>query len=542
MPKQRRTASVQAPNETERALRRSAEWLAGQKEAFQAAMDGAALETSLGFLIHAAITQAKDRRRCAFFRVRPNRIELQHVVGMGDAYARHVDGLNIGPDSLACGLAAWSGRPVITPDVEQEPRWKPWRWLAREFNFSGCWSFPAKTSKGRIVGTCAMYFRAPQRPTVRDRTLIGALTRSASIIIAHDEEVQARNEHQERQRLRIDELNHREALLQEALAAGSVMGFEWDASTGLIQRSNNAAQLLGYDPQQAFDSKSFQARVHPDDLARLKAFWSSLDRDNPKSITFRFLRPDGREVWLQETSKAEFDAAGRLVRHNGLARDVTERIRAEEHQKTLMAELDHRVKNVLARVDAVADSTWQSGGSAEFIKSYKGRIQSMAIAHDLLSRTTWHGADLATLVQNQLAPYSAGANTTIVGPDIKLSAAATQALAMVLHELVTNAVKHGALSIPGGGVSVSWERESTGKASTTLTLVWRELDGPPVATAFQRGYGTDLIRNLIPHELGGTVDLVFGSQGAYCRIEFPLEQVGFEQQPSLNLFTAGVNS
>jgi two-component sensor histidine kinase len=166
----------------------------------------------------------------------------------------------------------------------------------------------------------------------------------------------------------------------------------------------------------------------------------------------------------------------------------------------------------------------------------------MAIAHTLLSKTSWRGANLATLVHEQLAPYTAGANTTIVGPEIKLSASATQALAMVLHELVTNAAKYGALSIPGGTVSVSWDQKMNGNASTTLKFIWRELAGPPVAAQIHPGYGTDLIRNLIPHEVGGSVDLVFAPDGACCRIEFPLEHASSEQQPSLSLFTAGVNS
>jgi PAS domain S-box-containing protein len=523
MPKQRRNTSVHARNETERALRRSAAWFAGQKEAFQVAMDGAALETSLGILIRTAIEQAKDSRRCAFFRVRPNRIELEHVVGMGDAYARRVDGFKIGPDSLSCGLAAWSGQPVIIPDVEEEPHCKPWLWLAREFDFRACWSFPTETSAGKIVGTFVMYFKAPRRPTARDRELITSLTHSASIIISHYEEVQARKEHQERQRLLVDELNHREARLQEALAAGSVMAFDWDASTGLIQRSNNAAQLLGYDPQQTFDAESFQARVHPDDLARLKAFWRSLDRDNPTSITFRFLRLDGREIWLLETSKAEFDAAGRFLRLKGLARDVTEHMRAERHQKVLMAELDHRVKNVLARVVAVANSTRQVGGSIdEFIRSFNGRIHSMATAHALLSQTRWQGTDLAAVVRSQLAPYATDVNITISGTDIVLGASATDTLATVVHELVTNAVKHGALSIPGGHVSVTWNFKPNVQAAT-LILEWREAGGPPVASKVQSSYGTDLIRNLIPYELGGAVDLVFAADGVRCTIEVPVE-------------------
>jgi two-component sensor histidine kinase len=295
-------------------------------------------------------------------------------------------------------------------------------------------------------------------------------------------------------------------------------------STDLVRRSQNAAQLLGYDPQQTFDNTSFVSRIHPDDLGRIKEMWSNLNPNTPSaSIRYRYLHPDRCEMWFQEISKGEFDAAGRLVRLGGLALDITEPKRAEDHQKILMAELDHRVKNVLARVAAVADSTRQGDGSIdEFIRSYNGRIQSMAAAHTLLSESGWRGTDLSALVRSQLAPFGADANIAIVGIDIMLGAPATQALAMVLHELVTNAVKYGALSIPDGRVSVSWERKLNGSAAANLILVWREAGGPPVASEIRSGYGAALIRELIPHELGGNVDLVFASDGACCIIEFPL--------------------
>jgi two-component sensor histidine kinase/integral membrane sensor domain MASE1 len=315
-----------------------------------------------------------------------------------------------------------------------------------------------------------------------------------------------------------------EKRLQEALAVGSVIAFDWDVSTDLVRRSQNAAQLLGYDPQQTFDNTSFVSRIHPDDLGRIKEMWSNLNPNTPSaSIRYRYLHPDRCEMWFQEISKGEFDAAGRLVRLGGLALDITEPKRAEDHQKILMAELDHRVKNVLARVAAVADSTRQGDGSIdEFIRSYNGRIQSMAAAHTLLSESGWRGTDLSALVRSQLAPFGADANIAIVGIDIMLGAPATQALAMVLHELVTNAVKYGALSIPDGRVSVSWERKLNGSAAANLILVWREAGGPPVASEIRSGYGAALIRELIPHELGGNVDLVFASDGACCIIEFPL--------------------
>jgi two-component sensor histidine kinase len=164
-----------------------------------------------------------------------------------------------------------------------------------------------------------------------------------------------------------------------------------------------------------------------------------------------------------------------------------------------------------------------SSSMDEFVRALDGRIQSMAVAHALLSQNRWHGVGLGDLVRGQLAPYTTKANMTIGGPDITLSAAATQAVAMVLQELVTNAVKYGALSTPEGQVSVRWDRRSGGDAVARLSMAWREIGGPPTVVPAQSGYGTSLIRDLIPHELGGTVDLAFASDGLRCNIEIPIE-------------------
>ena len=317
-------------------------------------------------------------------------------------------------------------------------------------------------------------------------------------------------------------LRESEGRLQEALTAGAVTAFVWDARAGSSRRSANAAEILGFGPQETFTAAQFLARIHPDDRARFKALVYGVRPDRPSYVvTFRFIRPDGREVWLEETSSAEFDATGRYLRLKGLTLDITERKRAAEHQDLLLAELDHRVKNVLARVAVVTMYTRQGSGSMdEFVRAFDGRIQSMAAAHALLSQSRWHGVAITDLVHRQLAPYTTKANTTIGGSDITLSAAATQAVAMVLQELVTNAVKYGALSTPNGRASVSWERRPGGN---TLVIAWRETGGPPTAAPTRSGYGTSLIRDLIPHELGGTVDLVFAADGVRCDIEIPLE-------------------
>lgn len=317
-----------------------------------------------------------------------------------------------------------------------------------------------------------------------------------------------------------------QARLQEALKVGGVLAFEWNARTNSSQRSDNAAQILGFNPKQTFSASEFLARIHPDDRAHFKALVHSVSPGKPSyKMTFRFGRPDGREIWLEESSRAEFDEADRCVQLKGLTVDITERKQSEERQGLLIAELDHRVKNLLAKVAVISTYTRQGSSSVDqFVEVLDKRIQSMANAHSLLSQSRWSGVNLADLVHNQLAPYVTIANTTIHGLDVTLAPATTQAVAMALHELVTNAVKYGALSNPNGHVSVSWDRQDGEDGTARVRIEWQETGGPSVVSPANPGYGTSLIRELIPHELGGMVDLTFAPNGVSCKIDVPIEQ------------------
>jgi two-component sensor histidine kinase len=180
---------------------------------------------------------------------------------------------------------------------------------------------------------------------------------------------------------------------------------------------------------------------------------------------------------------------------------------------------------VLARVIVVAQRTRESSRSVDqFIDMFDGRIQSMANAHALLSRGRWNGVHLAELVRQELEPYLGTCEARVDGPNVLLPAEATQALAMVLHELATNAAKYGALSTPGGCVHVDWGCESDGNSHTMLTIRWRETGGPPVRVPARRGYGTSVISDLIPYELSGLVNFDYEADGVRCLIELPLEQ------------------
>jgi PAS domain S-box-containing protein len=321
-------------------------------------------------------------------------------------------------------------------------------------------------------------------------------------------------------------LKESEVMLQEALTAGRVVAFTWDPATRLTQRSANAPEVLGLSADDDRQPGAFIARVHPDDRSAFAAQVAGLCPARPSySATFRFIRAEGHEVWLEETATAEFDDDGRYLRLKGLTRDITERKRAEERQRQLMHELDHRVKNVLASVATVAQRTGDGSASVEeFLKGFDGRIQAMANAHALLSRSRWQGARLADLVHKELAPWAKCGNTSFEGPDVLLAPVATQPVAIVLHELATNASKYGALTTPHGRISVRWRLQRNGEAPCTLVLDWTESGGPAVSAPSQTGYGTGAIRNLIPYELKGTVELTFATEGVHCRIVLPAKR------------------
>jgi PAS domain S-box-containing protein len=334
-----------------------------------------------------------------------------------------------------------------------------------------------------------------------------------------------------------------EARLQEALTAGQVVAFTWEPGTALSQRSGNAHQILGFGPDAGAGGgrSDFLARVHPEDRACFRAQVKGLCPQRPSySASFRYIRPDGQEVWIEETGKAEFDADGRYLRLKGLTRDITERKRAEERQRLLVRELDHRVKNVLASVATVAQRTREGSGSMdEFLRVFDGRIQSMANAHALLSRSRWQGVSLADLVRNELAPCVGEGCAHVDGPEVLLSAEATQAMAIVLHELVTNASKYGALTTPHGRISVHWHWLQDACAPARLVLEWVETGGPPVVVPAQQGYGSRAIREAIPHELGGCVDLVFAPEGVRCRIELPSTCISGSARPAAPFSVSG---
>jgi two-component sensor histidine kinase len=205
--------------------------------------------------------------------------------------------------------------------------------------------------------------------------------------------------------------------------------------------------------------------------------------------------------------------------------DITERKKTEEHVQMLLREVNHRSKNMLSVVSAIARQT-KAPSREEYVERFSERIHALAASHDLLSSRQWQAIAMTELVSAQLAHFEAlmGTRVTIEGPAVSLSATGAQFLGMVVHELATNAAKHGALSNQSGRVSLCWDIERMPEGDR-FKVAWIESDGPSVVPPSQRGYGSTVIQSLAELSLDGRVVLDFAPTGFSWRLECPASKV-----------------
>lgn len=206
-------------------------------------------------------------------------------------------------------------------------------------------------------------------------------------------------------------------------------------------------------------------------------------------------------------------------------RDISSEKAAKERQTLLIGELHHRVKNTLTTVQAVMNFTLRTTRNMEdFAQGMTGRLSALARSHTLLTDNQWDGADLQKIVCAELEPYDDGDRLTLKGPHFHLPVSVAVPFAMAVHELTTNAVKYGALSVPNGRLAVEWSTEPAADG-TTLQLTWVESNGPQVAPPTRRGFGSTLLERVLAGQLRGSVDVNYAPEGARVRIEATITQV-----------------
>ena len=326
------------------------------------------------------------------------------------------------------------------------------------------------------------------------------------------------------QSIRDSEARYR-ALFEQA--AVGVMHADLDGRWTLVNR--RLAEILGYDSPEELIGKNYADVTHPDDRAEGQALLKTLDTGQVPYVQRdkRYLRKDGSCVWVNVTVSVVRDAASGAARHRvAVVQDITEPRRAQERQTLLMNELNHRVKNTLAAVQAIVAQGLRGAGVREEVREgIESRLIALSRSHDLLTRERWQTASLADLVGLALQPYRSGAGQApryrLEGPEVRLPPNPVLALGMALHELATNAAKYGALSKEGGQVEVSWSL-TPAAAGQRLKLHWRECGGPPVEPPQRKGFGSRLLERGLAHELDGAVRLDYLPQGLVCEIEIPV--------------------
>lgn len=311
--------------------------------------------------------------------------------------------------------------------------------------------------------------------------------------------------------------------LDLAVEAHGIGIYDWHIPTGKVACNRQEEVLFGLEPQ-TFGGKieDLNRWVVAEDLARVRAEIAAATAAHHETMAFEFRirRMDGVVRWVEGAARFLYDPAGVLQRVVGTNMDITDRKLAEQHQQLLINELNHRVKNTLAVVQGIA---WQSfrpiGLAREAVEAFEGRLKALSAAHDVLTRQSWEAAPIASIVTGAVAPHHAGdGRFTSHGPAADLAPKAAVALGLAMHELATNAVKYGALSVSTGRVEVSWTVDAG-----IVRLTWCETGGPPVTMPAKRGFGTRLLEQGLADELRGAVRLDFRPEGLVCVVEAVLD-------------------
>lgn len=316
-------------------------------------------------------------------------------------------------------------------------------------------------------------------------------------------------------------LQESEERLRLALGAGGIAVWEMNSRTDMVTHSPELNALYGFAPDAVPTLAEFQSRYAPGEQERLAEMGQqALARGETEIVTeVRHILPNGVVRWLYLRAKVGTPTASGDPRVIGVVMDVTPQKLAEERLRIVARELQHRVKNSVAVIQTVATQTFK-GGKADpaALSAFEGRLQALAGATDLLTKTDWDHVDLQGLADQVLKAYQVGGRIVLSGEHVQVPAKSATSLAMALHELATNAVKYGALSNDNGSVHLHWSI-----SNGALTIEWLEMGGPPVGEARGTGFGTRLLQRGLFTGTEGRIDLEFKTEGVRARINIQVD-------------------
>ncbi len=334
-------------------------------------------------------------------------------------------------------------------------------------------------------------------------------------------------------------LRESEERLRAALRAGRMAYWSWNAAEDARTASDNLEEVFGLLPGQPWQTSQHGfALLHPDDLDRHRELIRrSVEAGQGWHSTFRIIRPRDRQIaWLEERSEPSHDPVTGQQRITGLVWDITEQREAAERQNVLLAELQHRTRNLLGIVRSLIDRTMARSASLdEFRERFRPRLEALARVNGLLSRLNdGERITFSDLVRSEISVHGAitggsalDGQVTMNGPeDVRLRSSHVQTLALGIHELATNALKYGALSRQEGRLSIVWYVEPASDGERRLKVFWRESGVPvqlgPDRRPQRRGYGTELLERALPYHLDATTHYAITPEGVRCTITLPI--------------------
>ena len=322
-------------------------------------------------------------------------------------------------------------------------------------------------------------------------------------------------------------LRRSEEQLRAAAEAAQFGAHEYDVARDRSLRSPQFLNILGADPGDA--SATFEAGldfVHPEDREPIRQRKLEIlrERESHYQLEYRIRRRDGQVRWVMDRGQVIRDDNGRPLRVVGVVLDITGIKEAEQRQSLLFDELNHRVKNTLSIVQALAQQTLRTRPEpADFAQAFTDRLASLARAHSLLTHDSWAGADLRDIVATALAAFiDEGRPIEIAGDAVMIPPSTTITLSLMLHELATNAAKYGALSVPQGRLAVRWTVVDI-ESAVAVDLDWQELGGPTVSPPERRGFGSRLLAGSA-EQIGGQLEMDYAATGLRCRLRFSVQR------------------
>lgn len=413
--------------------------------------------------------------------------------------------------SEACAIE--KGQPVITNDLAQEDRFDFAEFLY-DHGVVGLVNVPIFLPGRRPWGVLQVDVRKPRTFDEEDVDFLRTYAMTLGPVIDRLETARELSATDERLRLIAENAQDYVIVLSDPedritdWLAGSARILGWSAE-----------EMLGRTTEMLFTQKDREDEVPARELAQATAGGAALN------VRWH-VRKDGRRVFLDGHTVALKGPDGNVRGFLKIAQDMTDRKRAQERQAVLLAELQHRVRNILAVIRSMVRRTHEEGQTAEdFIQHLEGRLDALARTQVLLTRRIDGGISLELLIRDELESQAAPDDEVrIDGPDVRLAPKAAEVLTLAIHELTTNSVKYGALAQSGAGIEISWHVEQRDGADW-LGLRWSETGVPAIELQpRRRGFGTELITRRVAYELRGTGSLEMRPGGILCTLDFPLEE------------------